>query len=243
MKAYVIKIPGQEDAVLTLKNSIKNTNSDIDLSEFEGTVPETISCHLDTEFDCGHFETNSRLFKWTWPNSSTENGLDLKSGLYKFAYNAVDQNKKVACTISHMRLWDICVKINEPIIVLESDAIFTRKFESNIFGDRERLIVGLNDPRGATRRSQEYHNGLSPIDGLSPVPTVNRPGEPPMPQGIAGNSAYYITPKASIDLLQAIHLYGGWPNDAIMCKEIFPYLRQSFPYYTKVQGLRSTTTR
>jgi hypothetical protein len=75
------------------------------------------------------------------------------------------------------------------------------------------------------------------------VPTVNTVDEPPMPQGLAGHSAYYITPKGAKKLLDMIPEIGMWPNDAYMCKELFPWIRVVYPYFTRVQGTRSTTTR
>ena len=35
----------------------------------------------------------------------------------------------MAASISHMRLWQHCIDINEPIMILEHDAIFQRQFK------------------------------------------------------------------------------------------------------------------
>jgi hypothetical protein len=61
-------------------------------------------------------------------------------------------------------------------------------------------------------------------------------------QGIAGNSAYIIKPWAAKELIEKVYEYGMWPNDAIMCQQIVPWLGVTKLYYTKVQGLRSTTS-
>jgi GR25 family glycosyltransferase involved in LPS biosynthesis len=64
-----------------------------------------------------------------------------------------------------------------------------------------------------------------------------------MPQGLAGNSAYIIKPKFADMLLMKLKEKGGWPNDAIMCKQFFPMqLKVVYPYYTTIQGIKSTTT-
>ena len=35
---------------------------------------------------------------------------------------------------------------------------------------------------------------------------------------------------------------GLWPNDALMCKQIFPFkLKQMYPFVTELQGVKSTT--
>ena len=236
MKAYVIKIAGQESGVERLKRSIKDFDCNVRLEIFDGTIPDTISQDLHTF----KYYDGSK-FRWTWPTDPSQNKIDMKSGLYKFYYEAANQQKKVACTISHMRLWDKCVTDNEPMIILEADAIFSRRF--NVEEVRGTTICGLNDPRGATRRAQDYHVQASYVSGARPVPTVNRPDEPPMPQGIAGNSAYYITPEGAKAMLDLVTEHGAWPNDAIMCKELYPKLRQIYPYMTRVIVTESTTTR
>jgi len=62
-----------------------------------------------------------------------------------------------------------------------------------------------------------------------------------VPQGLAGNSAYIIKPAGANNLLNAVKEHGLWPNDAIMCKQLIPRLGVTKEYYTRVQGLPSTT--
>jgi hypothetical protein len=101
-------------------------------------------------------------------------------------------------------------------------------------------ILGLNDPRGATRRSDVFHNVASSKMGLQDVPTVD---DMQVPQGLAGNSAYLITPTAAKKLLDKVREVGIWANDALMCKQFFPWMQVVYPYYTTIQrGLKSTTT-
>ena len=64
-----------------------------------------------------------------------------------------------------------------------------------------------------------------------------------MPQGLAGNSAYIIKPAFAKKLIDKLKEKGGWPNDSLMCKQFFPdQLKVVYPYFTKVQGIQSTTT-
>ena len=145
---------------------------------------------------------------------------------------------KVACALSHKRLWERCVELNETIMILEHDTIFTRFFEPFDFeGD----ILGLNDPRGATRKSNVFHDKVSAKEGVSDCPMVDYQN---VPQGLAGNSAYIIKPSGAKHLLNLIDEYGFWPNDAIMCNQLCPnMLKVVYPYYTKVQGMKSTTVK
>jgi len=232
INAYIIKLEGQSSTRLI--ESIADTNSKIKSIIFEATTPETIKTHLQTEFQ--YFDGST--FKWTWPTDASQNHIDMKTGIYKFAYNALNQDKKVACSISHMRLWDLCATKDKPIIIFESDALVIRKIDASHFKGHK--VVGLNDPRGATRRSNIFHEDMK--NGIHPVPSVNTLGEFE-PQGLAGHSAYYIEPEGARELLDKVKIYGMWPNDAYMCKELFPWIRVVYPYYTKVIPTVSTTTR
>jgi GR25 family glycosyltransferase involved in LPS biosynthesis len=86
-----------------------------------------------------------------------------------------------------------------------------------------------------------FHEKVSSYAGLQPVPTID---EMDVPQGLAGNSAYMISPKGAKKLLDKVREVGMWPNDALMNKQFFPWLEVVYPYYTTIQrGLRSTTTK
>ena len=61
-------------------------------------------------------------------------------------------------------------------------------------------------------------------------------------KGLAGGSAYWLEPRVAKEFLEKIKEVGMWPNDAFICKENFMHLRIVYPYYTKVQGVASTTT-
>tara|TARA_B110000238_G_scaffold9386_1_gene9540 strand:- start:6483 stop:7007 length:525 start_codon:yes stop_codon:yes gene_type:complete len=172
---------------------------------------------------------------------ATQDGLCMETGVFKFVYQAKEYSKKIACSLSHMKAWQKCVDLDEPIIIFEADAVVKRKID---IAPDQAFVIGLNDPRGATRRAGTYHaKQVEYGEGINPVSTVNESGENPVPQGLAGNSAYYITPTGAKNLLQGAEEYGMWPNDAFMCKELFPFLRQAYPYYTTISGTESTTTR
>jgi GR25 family glycosyltransferase involved in LPS biosynthesis len=92
----------------------------------------------------------------------------------------------------------------------------------------------------ATRRAQKFFDIVKSNNAqLQPVPSID---EFNVPQGLAGNSAYIIKPAGAQNLLKAVKEYGAWPNDAIMCKQLIPNMGVTRSFYTKVQGLPSTTT-
>ena len=160
------------------------------------------------------------------------------------AYAANDPKRVIACALSHMKLWKWSADNNETIVVLEHDAVFTDKFDpQDYLHDPAWGVLGLNDPRGNTRKGQLFHSIVSQNNGIRPVPDIDTTQEPPLPMGIAGNSAYMIRPFAANQLIQKCEELGLWPNDAIMCKQFFPWLRVTYPYLTNTQPNVSSTTQ
>jgi hypothetical protein len=224
------------------------------------TIPETIDSDIKINFNREYADglyKNGKL-NWTWPISSAQNGIDFSTGLYKRAYAAADWKKVAACTISHMRLWQHCIDINEPILILEHDAIFHSRFKyhkiamcghydksDGRIGEWSGGICALNDPIGSTRKGRLYHQKVvgDGQGGLRSVPYIDDPHEDPLPTGLPGNSAYIIKPWAAKKLLDKTLEVGLWPNDALMCKQFFPWLQIYYPYFTSVQGTPSTTTK
>ena len=238
--------------------SIWSTGSHIDASLFRATWPETAITDIQKYLSRykKQFLNADDTPRWTYPLIGE--GIDMRTGLHLKAYRAADIRKVVSCSISHMRLWAKCVDHDRPIMILEHDAVFKNKFHwkkvrTNTLkiADATRSpsdleftkgILGINAPFGATRKASNYHNGIIKT-GVQPVPVVDGPLEPPMPSGLAGNSAYIIYPHAAKALLEKTAEIGIWPNDALMCRQFFPWLYQHYPYFTGLTPVQSTTTR
>jgi GR25 family glycosyltransferase involved in LPS biosynthesis len=107
-------------------------------------------------------------------------------------------------------------------------------------------ICGINNPIGATRKSKIFFDKvklqLQGKEGLTLAPYVDESSDLPLPSGLAGNSAYVIKPWAAKKLLEKTAEVGIWPNDALMCRQFFPWLQVSYPFYTTIQNTPSTTT-
>lgn len=244
MKAFVITLPEKWESAShkgaeVCIHSIKTTQSKLSPELFYATTPSTLSEDIFSVF-CSNVP-------WTWPMDESQNGYDLKTGLYKKHYRARDQLRVMSCAVSHARLWQRCVDLDEPIVVLEHDTIFTRTFDPAILDGWEWGAVGLNDPRGATRKAGKFHQKLqNSYNKQGPqihrVPRVDDYNELALPMGLAGNSAYAIKPFAANELLHLAANNGLWPNDAMMCSQLFRWLRVITPYYTRVQPMQSTTT-
>jgi len=282
IKGFIISLMNNSQAQYTTRNllhSINITKSQIQPFIVPATIPETIDLDIKNNFNQEYINTlydKTEKLRYTWPKTPAEDGIDFSTGIYKRAYAAADWRKVAACTISHMKLWQHCIDLNEPILILEHDAYFIESFKYssiamngkkngnryyghgpndkiNPIGEWSGGICGINNPMGATRKAGTYnHKILSNIGktefdktniGLVNVPYVDDPGDIPLPSGLAGNSAYIIKPWAAKKLLEKTSEIGIWPNDALMCKQFFPWLQQYFPYITKVQGSVSTTTK
>ncbi|MGB1192467.1 MAG: glycosyltransferase family 25 protein [Pseudomonadales bacterium] len=180
--------------------------------------------------------------KWHYPDQGVTRKHE--SGMEFTGYNGKLETR-IACFKSHMHLWEKAVASNQPIMILEHDAVFVRWMRPSAV--LEQLEPGdvlmLNDPRGATRRGNQYHeNIISHNFGIYPIDGVNTDDEN-CPDGLAGNSAYIITPAAAEKALRLVDQYGYMPNDALLCKQWFgKNLKSIYPYVTRVEQTTSTTS-
>ena len=217
MKAFVITISGHSASEAGARHciqSVQDTDSELDVEIWPAVTPETL-------FDCD----------WTWPLEKKK--ICHKTNLTLTAYKNADPRRRIACAQSHWLLWQLCVELKQAICILEHDAVFTQKFVADKLDGG---AVSINSPLGATFRDQQYDQALMP--GLNHVPWV---AEHDIPQGLPGNSAYVLQPWAAQQLIDAQQHIGWWPNDAIMCRQLFPWLRVLKPYCTTLQHMRSST--
>jgi len=228
MKAFVITLFNDKYSVESAEKTIKTArqmNDDLHIEMVRAVTPDKIK---DTTY--------------SYP---VEGETSVYEGMTLIGYKAKDISKKIACSLSHMNLWNKCVQLDEPIMILEHDAVFIRKFRPSkiLNGIEDGDILMINDPRGATRRGMVYHENIIKNDkGIHLVEGVNTPEET-VPDGLAGNSAYVITPAAAKKAIELQSSIGIWPNDALLCKQLFPEkLKSYYPYITRVEQRRSTTT-
>jgi GR25 family glycosyltransferase involved in LPS biosynthesis len=231
MKAYAITLDGNttsEAAAEELIRSSHHVGNDFVVVPFHAVRPENAEKDLRSEG-----------LTWTYPWAQPK--IDLASGLTLSPYRTADKRKRIGCFMSHYKLWQECEKLQEDILILEHDALFTNRLEYDIMNNNYG-IIGINDPRGATRKSVLYHTMIQ--ESRYPVQSVPRIDVDMVPQGLAGNSAYIIKPWAATEVIKRVKQLGAWPNDAMLCYQNFRanFLGVTKKYYTKVQGLPSTTT-
>lgn len=166
--------------------------------------------------------------------------VDFSTGLVKKAYQTKDHKKRMACSMSHFNLWQMCYEIKEPILVLEHDAMFVNRIDFDIRKTKFD-ILGINNPLMATRKAHDYYDKIvSKFDAFQYTPYIDE--DIKVPQGLAGNSAYIIKPEGAEKMISLTYKHGVWPNDSLMCRQLVDKLGVTRKFYTRVQGLPSTTT-
>lgn len=227
--------------------SIHRTRSNLLPFMISATVPQNLDFYLRNS------SLPITMNSWKYPHAGVTK-TDLKTGLSLTGYRASNPRKVISCAVSHLRCWELISSLGGGV-VFEHDAIVNRKINPFLLDMHNHGIVGLNDPRGATRRSNVYHNAMIDhqaeeqvlpkyeSDGIKYViksaPWVD---DRTVPQGLAGNSAYYISNTMAMKMLNLVKEHGLWPNDALMCRQLVPQLKQVYPYMTGLQGIESTTT-
>lgn len=233
MRAFAIVMwdhEGSKNGFNKLKQSWESSKQSFPLKRFSAI---TYDDNLDSIMD-------SYKIKWNYPWEEAER--DLASGLLKTPYPTRNPKARIACALSHYALWRKCYLEDEPILVLEHDTVFTKTLNYEYILESKYDIIGINDPRGATRKSALYHKLVQQSEKFIQKPPV-LDDSPYIPYGIAGNSAYIIKPSGAKKMLNLVAEYGLWPNDAIMCRQLVPNLGVTKEYYTKVLGFGSTTSQ
>lgn len=230
MKAFAIVIKNHtisENAFNNLLSSSVNIQNPFSIEKYDAVTPDNVEAKL-----------KDYNLKWNYPTQGSI--LDPWTELRKTAYGERNPLRRVACSVSHFELWSKCVEMNEPIVVLEHDALFIKKLNVTPLLESKYGVISLNNPAHATFAFQKYDKMIqSNTDDLQPAPMLV---SKEIPQGLPGNSAYLIKPFAAKHLIDLCYKYGLWPNDAIMCQQLCDFLGVSKTYYTVVQNTPSTTS-
>ena len=193
MKAYVITVRGHR------QDEIQASNCLMSLAEMPGWEPEQLY---------GFTAADKDIFESRWGFPVIENAR-LK------AFEKENLNRyytKKACFYNHVRLWEKCVELDEPLAFVESDTEVIRPWdETQIW--QEVLILNvesaMSNERGpigpTTKVLDDYRSGLQDgVHSFHTAPTkYHRDNRMKGYTHNPGNGAYAFTPKAAKKLLKA----------------------------------------
>jgi hypothetical protein len=229
VKAYVITIAGNDQSEASAAKCIqssKDVGNEFEVETLNAFVPDDVGA-----------EMTARGIPWTYPWYEPEDRPEI--GLRLHPYTTKRRKARMACFLSHHALWRECAEFQDPILIMEDDALWVRKLEMHI-AESHHSIVGINDPRGSTRRSTIFHKQVQERQGADWVVDVPWVDDYQVPQGLAGASAYLMKPAGAWHALGLVDRLGAWPNDALLCKQLVPLLGCTRTYFTRVQRTPST---
>lgn len=171
---------------------------------------------------------------WSWAEMNTAPATCPITGLRQHPYKSADFRMRVGCSMSHYLLWDLCVRVGEPVLILEHDAVFLRPLPKidHVLG-----AIMINDPTGATPNGGHWAAATQRKGvGIHAKTEIFAQGRP---DGLAGGSAYIIAPHTAAMAIACFKHLGVWPNDATLCRQLFGGLQELYPFVTRVQAEKS----
>jgi GR25 family glycosyltransferase involved in LPS biosynthesis len=225
MKAYVITIAGHAYSEASAARCIASGKlHGVEVERFDAVTKDNARRVME-----------AHGLRWTWPN--VEPDVCRYTGLKRHVYKTADPMARLGCSMSHYMLWAQCAANNEPLLILEHDAVFLRGLPElpAQFG-----AVMLNNPDGATPRGQQWRHYIEANKGTG-VHDKTIVFDDGRPDGLAGNSAYIISPHAARVCIRAFTEYGVWPNDATLCRQLVPGLMEVYPFVTETWQTQSTS--
>ena len=161
-----------------------------------------------------HFEEkNSSLEDWSFFDATDKDILSYellrKNGMStNLSWRDPYKNRKltrgeVACAISHRNAWAYCLEIDEPLLILEDDAILLDNYDEQYY---ESLTKDYN--LIYLQRNENTPERVEPIDDMIEVPAY--------PYNC---TAYIVTPESAKILMDTTYLKQIIPSD-----EYLPYM-------------------
>lgn len=197
-KTFVIALKDNDISLSQLHdclNSAKDYNWDIEV--FWGTNGKTLS--LDS-----------------WKH------LGVKPLLHKGSMN---KPGTWGCFFSHFALWNKCIELNEPIVVLEHDAIIKCKW---VPIEVSNALVKLHEDYSFKRDSNGFLDPAGFMDADSG-------------QGSVSTHAYCITPEQANKLICFAKTVGGYATDRMIGNKVLPIIHIGDPTIVARQNTYSTT--
>ena len=190
---------------------------------------------------------DARRIQWTWPLKEGETVMDPETGLTKSYLQDHNPTKLINNTISHIRLWDLCIQQDRPIAILNHNITFNFNFswEHDVISRGfVNGVVGLN-ARNVETRNNDYF--ISRMQDL-PKGTIHKTPSLEFadlginnPQPFMGHGAYVITPWAAKEGFKLIERVGLWPIQFLLCRQLAPWTYITWPQKADAKGSISPT--
>lgn len=161
MRIFIIclsKIQTSLESAIKVKEQLENYGMSCEF--FEGSYGHEVKQK--------YVSTNRRYHPWNFKNGPENPFSD--------EFRDSQQNAgEMGCFDSHYRLWEKCVELNEPIMILEDDVLLVRPFIPIDF--KEVLITVFGNP---TKSEKYYHYLTNPPEDCSAQPyyQASMPGTP-----------------------------------------------------------------
>jgi GR25 family glycosyltransferase involved in LPS biosynthesis len=183
MKSFVITIKGHEKSQNVADRCIESGRlNGLSIEKFDAITPE------------------QDVFKIC-------KGLGINTDHFSDRYSRLENS--IACFLSHYTLWKICQDINEPIVILEHDAIITNSLPTTLPN-----FVG---------------NIGKPSYGKFKTPTTLGWGKLVSKSYFPGCHAYIVTPMGAELIIKASNKEAQTP-DIYLSRTRFDWLQEHYPY-------------
>lgn len=163
------------------------------------------------------------IFPATYKDNSKAELKSLGLKINKFDNSYSNEDAVLGNFVSQYKIWNKIVESGEPGIVLEHDAVFTRKLPK-MKGD----IINLGKPSfGRYNEKKEDEKGIFPMFS-------KRGGY------IPGAHCYYLTPQGAKQLIKKAKQIGAGPCDLFLNTRNFPDIKEVYPWCAEVVETFST---
>ena len=129
----------------------------------------------------------------------------------------------MGCFMSHYLLWNHCITRNEPILILEHDAVFIGGFPNR--GD-------VPEFKGILSIARPSYGGFRTPNGKGVHPLTSK-------KYLPGAHGYIITPDAASDLIELAHERPR-PTDIFIHSDDFPWIQEYYPWIVYANDSFST---
>lgn len=195
MKAVVIYIENHKGSVLQAKQCIKSCKTfGYDVYTLKGSTPDNMKIDFNSD--------------------------EIKDGRVRI-FKEKNHKKylaKKACFSNHIRLWNRVLKLNEPILVLEHDALAIKEWDNPNYD--EVLCLNMKSAMGrtifdSTRAPESAYQKQGVIDLKENKSKLiyNRNNDFKGSYMIPGTASYVVNPKGATKLLKQLSKYGWEQSD------------------------------